>query len=86
LLSRKLLENEHNSVALGVEGTGKIESNQLSVDSTIPIRRNRQNVGRPQRASQTHYRDADADDPSRNADDDSEDTAAQLRSAAAVVR
>jgi hypothetical protein len=46
----------------------------------------RQDVGRPQRASQTPYRDVGADDPSRGADDDSEDTAAQLRSAAGSAR
>jgi hypothetical protein len=43
-------------------------------------------VGRAQRASQTPYRNADADNPLSGADDDSGDKAAQLRNTAAVVR
>jgi hypothetical protein len=43
-------------------------------------------VGRPQRASEKPYRNAAADNPLSGDDDDSEDTAVQLRSTAAVVR
>src|ERR1700731_2212077 len=46
---------------------------------------NHQNVGRAHRASQTPYRNAAADNPLNGDDDDSGDTAAQLRSTAPVV-
>jgi hypothetical protein len=42
--------------------------------------------GAHSQASQTPYRNPDADNPLNGADDDSWDTAAQLRSTSAVVR